>query len=88
MTELDRLDPPPRPPRARRRRKGLAETAVLRDLRKMSEDLRKGGVAAAALLLAIQLDEGGTIPRDAAEHARALAGRLDEGDMAPGRRPV
>ena len=68
-TEMDRLDPPPRTPR---RVKGVAEKAVLADLKDMPDRLRRSAVAAAALLLARQLDEGGMTPRDASGHAREL----------------
>lgn len=71
-TELDRLDPAPRLPRAPRRRKGPAETAVCRDLGKLPTDLRMSSVAVAAVLLARQLDEGGMTPRDASGHVREL----------------
>jgi hypothetical protein len=81
MTELDRLDPPPRPPRAPRRRKGAAEKAVLADLEKMPEDLRSSAVAAGALLLARDLDSGGPVSKDSAEHVRKLARLLDDDEI-------
>lgn len=81
-TELDRLDPPPKPPR-RRRSKGEEEKAVLRDLDKMPVELRTSAVATAAVLLARQFDEGGTVPRDTAVHLRKLA-RLLAGGEIPG----
>lgn len=68
-TEMDRLDPASRSPR---RRKGAAEAAVARDLRKLPADLRVSSVAVAAVLLARQLDEGGMTPRDASGHVREL----------------
>jgi hypothetical protein len=77
-SELDRLDPapkaarPPRAPRAPVRRKGPAETAVLRDLRALPDDLRQGGIAAAALQLARALDAGDMSPRDLSATAAQL----------------
>lgn len=66
------MEYPPLPPRAPRRVKGVAEKAVLADLKDMPDRLRRSAVAAAALLLARQLDEGGMTPRDASGHAREL----------------
>jgi hypothetical protein len=80
MTELDRLDPPPKP-RAPRRRKGEAETAVRHDLGKMPEELRKSAVAATSLLLARQLDEGAAITRDTPGHLRKIARLLSDDEM-------
>lgn len=80
-SELDRLDPapvpvrPPEPGPRRRpppRRKGPSETAVLRDLKALPDDLRKGGIAAVALQLAIELDAGNMSPRDFAGVAAQL----------------
>ena len=45
---------------------------MLADLRKMPAALKKGAVAAAALLLARELDLGGLTPRDTASHVREL----------------
>lgn len=54
---------------------------MLADLGKMPEDLRASAVAMTALILARQLDAGGTIPRDAAEHIRKLARLLADDEM-------
>jgi hypothetical protein len=73
QTELDRLDPPPsRPRRPPPRQKGDNETAVLRDLKALPEDLRRGGLAVLAVTLAKELDAGGMSARDTA----AVAGQL------------
>jgi hypothetical protein len=55
-----------------RRRKGAAETAVLRDLAKLPDELRKSAVAVTAVWLARTLDEGGMPPRDAVGCVREL----------------
>jgi hypothetical protein len=84
-TELDRLDPPPappRPPRAPRRRKGKVETAVDGYLKTLPDKLRKDPVAAAALLLAVQLDNG-LLPDEAVHDIRETAAQLDEGGLEP-----
>lgn len=91
-TELDRLDPPARPPRARReraapRRKGAVEAAVARDLKAMPAALRNGAIAAAAAKLAHELDAMPMTPRDAAGHARELRMCMTQlADLAPGER--
>lgn len=74
---LDLLDPAPvHPAPARRRppprRKGENETAVLRDLKMLPEDLRKGAIAAVALALARQLDTGDMSARDLSDVANKL----------------
>src|SRR5437773_1722221 len=75
---MDILDPAPVPgqPAARRRppprRKGASETAVLRDLKALPEDLRKGAIAAVALTLARELDDGEMSARDLAGVAAQL----------------
>lgn len=64
---MDRLDPAPPPPRRRAPAKpkaGPNETAVLRDLAALPEDLRKGAIAAVALGLARDLDTLDMSPRD------------------------
>jgi hypothetical protein len=45
---------------------------VLRDLAALPDDLRKGGIAATAVRLAIELDGGGMSPRDLAATAAQL----------------
>jgi hypothetical protein len=61
------------PPAGRRRpRKGPVETAVCHDLGPLPDYLRKGGVAAAAVRLAAELDMGVVTGRDAAGHAREI----------------
>lgn len=67
---MDRLDPPPAPPGPPE--PGPAELAVLADLEAMPERLRKSAIAAAALLLARQMDTVPMVPRDYAGHAREL----------------
>lgn len=74
-SELDRLDPAPAPRRPARpppRRKGPAEKGVLEDLKAFPAELRKGGIAAIALLLAIEIDTVPMSPRDKA----AMAGQV------------
>ena len=76
-TELDRLDPAPcirqdPPARPPRRRPGLQESAVRKDLKRMPPDLRAGAIAAAALALARQLDTIAMTPRDYSGHVREL----------------
>ena len=71
-TELDRLDPPPAPPKPPRHRKGPAELAVLGELKLYPLRLRKSAIAAAALLLARQMDTVPMVPRDYAGHTREL----------------
>lgn len=99
-TELDRLDPmpdpeePPEPPplqavarpeRRAPRRKGPVELAILRDLKAFPDDLRKGGIASAALRLAVELDSGIVLGRDAAGHAREIRQCLVQlREFAPG----
>lgn len=68
ITELEgrpRRRPPPR-------RRGANETAVLRDLKALPEDLRKGAIAAVALTLARELDDGDMSARDTAAMAAQL----------------
>jgi hypothetical protein len=64
--------PPAAQPQRQRRRKGPIEQAVAHDLAPLPEYLRKGGVAAAALRLATELDMGVVMGRDAAGHAREI----------------
>lgn len=45
---------------------------MLRDLARFPDDLRTGGIAAAALQLAHELDAGIVLGRDAAGHAREI----------------
>jgi hypothetical protein len=75
-TALDRLDPapgtPPPPKRTRRPRKGLVESAVAADLAALPENLRKCAIAASVLRLALELDTGVVMGRDAAGHAREI----------------
>jgi hypothetical protein len=90
QTELDRLDPapvqpPPPRPRQARQRKGPVELAVRRDLARYPDDMRKGGIAAAALRLASELDAHLVVGRDAAGHAREIRMCLTQlHDFAPG----
>jgi hypothetical protein len=61
------------------------ETGVTADLRQLPAQLRKGGIASAALRLARELDTGGLAPRDAAGHAREIRQSLVTlADLAPG----
>lgn len=89
-SELDRLDPAPRParpPRTPPRRKGPAETAVLRDLAALPDDLRKGGIAAVALGLAQDIDSGagGMSPRDkTGMYAQLRMAMVTLREIAPG----
>lgn len=71
-TELDRLDPAPRPSRPPRCHRGLQEQSVYRALRKLPAALRACPEAASALALARQLDETPMTPRDYAGHVREL----------------
>jgi hypothetical protein len=89
-TAMDVLDPAPvqsaparrRPPP---RRKGANETAVLRDLKALPEDLRKGAIAAVALGLARDLDEDGMTARDkAAMYAQLRMAMVTLREIAPG----
>jgi hypothetical protein len=73
-----RRSPPPR-------RKGPAETAVLKDLKALPPDLRQGAIAAVALGLARDLDEGGMTPRDkAAMYAQLRMAMVTLREIAPG----
>lgn len=64
---------------------GGVEEAVLRDLARLPEDMRGGGVARVALLCGQVLDMGGLAPRDAAGFARELRLALAQlREMAPG----
>jgi hypothetical protein len=96
-SELDRLDPSPAAeaqppdlaplskPRPKRRQIGALERAVREDLKRLPEDLARGGIAAAALRLATELDAGLVIGRDAASHAREMRQCLTQlRDWAPG----
>jgi hypothetical protein len=74
---LDLLDPAPREqrppaPRPPRRRAGDAERAVRRDLALLPDELRKGGIAAGALKLAMDLDTLMVTGRDRAAHVREI----------------
>lgn len=69
---MDRLDPPPAPPRPPRHRNGPAEAAVFDELKLYPERLRKSAIAVAARLLARQMDTVPMVPRDYAGHAREL----------------
>lgn len=61
------------------------EDAVLSDLARLPEDMRQGGVAAAALFCARSLDEGGLSPRDAAGFVGQMRLALAQlREMAPG----
>jgi hypothetical protein len=89
-TAMDALDPAPvQPAPARRRppprRKGDNETAVLRDLKALPEDLRKGAIAAVALGLARDLDEDGMTARDkAGMYAQLRMAMVTLREIAPG----
>jgi hypothetical protein len=76
------LDPPPRRPRAPRRRKGKVEAAVDGYVRTLPARLRKDPVAVASLLLAAQLDSG-LLPAEAADGVREMAVQLEEGALEP-----
>lgn len=47
-------------------------SSVCRELDRLPSELRDGGVAATVLLCAKALDEGGLIPRDAAQFIREI----------------
>lgn len=86
-TALDRLDPPPRPPRPPRRKIGPEEKGVRYDLSKMTDEYRKGSLAAMALAMAQELDAGEMPPREAMT-ARAQIRQcvVQLKDWAPGER--
>ena len=91
VTELDRLDPAPEtsPPASPRRpppyRRGPVELAVLRDLKAFPDDLRKGGIAAAALKLARMIDIGAMSARDlSAMAAQVRMSLVTLREIAPG----
>jgi hypothetical protein len=94
-TAMDALDPAPvhpapvHPAPARRRppprRRGANETAVRRDLEALPPDLRKGAIAAVALGLARDLDEGGMTARDkAGMYAQLRMAMVTLREIAPG----
>jgi len=88
-SELDRLDPAPQiqlpPRRPPPRRRGPQETAVLRDLRALPDDLRKGGVAAVALGLARDIDMDVMPSRDkTAAYAQLRMALVTLREIAPG----
>ena len=61
------------------------EDAVQRDLAELPVSMRRGGVAAVALMCARILDEGGLAPRDAAGFAREMRLSLAQlREQAPG----
>lgn len=77
--------PPPRPPRRPPRRKGPVEAGVHKDIARLPDAMRKGGIAAAALTLAQELDTGELPPRESAGHAREIRQCLTTlAEMAPG----
>ena len=90
--ESGRLDPPPAPPpslpparhpaRAPRRRKGKVELAVDGYLKTLPDKLRKDPVAAASLLLAVQLDDG-VLPQELSLTVLDMAYQLDAGGLEP-----
>jgi hypothetical protein len=81
---LDLLDPAPATPppagepgaprqrRARRPSKGAYQKAVEKDLARLPADLAEGSVAAGMLRLAVELDTGIVLGRDAAAHVREI----------------
>lgn len=76
-TAMDVLDPaPPAPQRPRRARRkiGDVEKGVRRDLARLPEDLREGGIAATALRCALEMD---TVPM-ASRDLAAVGGRLQQ----------
>lgn len=87
---MDALDPAPvHPAPARRRppprRKGANETAVQRDLKALPEDLRKGAIAAVALGLARDLDDGDMSARDrSGMYAQLRMAMVTLREIAPG----
>ena len=87
-TAMDVLDPaPPAPPRRRPppRRKGANEKAVLEDLKALPADLRKGAIAAVALGLARDLDDGDMSARDkAGMYAQLRMAMVTLREIAPG----
>lgn len=87
-TAMDLLDPAPPPPARRRpppRRKGANETAVLRDLKALPEDLRKGAIAAVALGLARDLDQTLMTARDkSGMYAQLRMAMVTLREIAPG----
>ncbi len=61
------------------------EDAVQGDLAELPASMRRGGIAAVALMCARILDEGGLAPRDAAGFAREMRLSLAQlREMAPG----
>jgi len=61
------------------------EDAVRRDLARLPDDMRQGGVAMIAIYCARELDTGGHAPRDAATFAREMRLALTQlREMAPG----
>jgi hypothetical protein len=89
-TAMDTLDPQPAPaPPPRRRppprRKGANEKAVLEDLKALPADLRKGAIAAVALGLARDLDDGDMSARDkAGMYAQLRMAMVTLREIAPG----
>lgn len=92
-TAMDALDPAPvlpaQPAPARRRppprRRGANETAVQRDLKALPEDLRKGAIAAVALGLARDLDDGDMSARDkSGMYAQLRMAMVTLREIAPG----
>lgn len=87
---MDTLDPQPAPaPPPRRRppprRKGANEKAVLEDLKALPADLRKGAIAAVALGLARDLDDGDMSARDkAGMYAQLRMAMVTLREIAPG----
>jgi hypothetical protein len=73
---------PPRPPRAPRHRAGKVEKSVSGYIKTLPGRLQKDPVAAAALLLASQLDDG-LLPAEAADSVRDMASQLEEGALEP-----
>lgn len=86
---MDRLGPAPAPPRQPRRRRviGNRERGVRRDLKRLPDELRLGGIAAGIIGLAMDLDMGLVAGRDAAAHQREIRQGLTVlREMAPGKR--
>ena len=85
MDVLDPAPPPLPPKRPPPRRRGDNEKAVLRDLQALPDDLRKGAIAAVALGLARDLDQGDMTARDkAGMYAQLRMAMVTLREIAPG----
>jgi hypothetical protein len=90
---MDMLDPAPAqrdgpaeaPPRRPRRTIGPVERGVRHDLKGLPDDLRKGGIAAGVIQLAIMMDLHVLDPRNQSGHAREIRQAITTlKEMSPG----